>query len=352
MTETLKYYTMLRAFQYKRPHARMSKEDSGEKPRGIFKLPLPHKINDNTTISITNHTQGVGIASILAGDSIEDIVSGYVFAAGPAMAQEFLSSAAGGITSAVTKRVRNSLKSAGSRTQNLAKAAGAGGELVGGAFKAGIGPASPSSQYNLTTILQQNIGATSNPNPTKTFDGPTLRGDLTLSFELIPFNEKKAEEYHKLVRALKGYALPSVANSSKSASILNYPHLFQVNLFPWDKETYHTSRWGWGDNSIIRMKRCFLTSVNVEYNSQSRIHAFFNSKNNQPVITYITLTFSEVEYFMADDWWPQAQGRNNVGVADLVRSAKSIAGPIARQAGDQVSATTDKFLNSIKQFWE
>jgi hypothetical protein len=101
-----------------------------------------------------------------------------------------------------------------------------------------------------------------------------------------------------MINILKRSALPR--NTVKnSAAILDYPDLVQVNFYPWDSG-YEKSDWGWGENSIIKYKKSFMQSVNVNYHPFGTPAFFENTK--LPVSYQINISFREAEYMLSDDW--------------------------------------------------
>jgi len=266
--DSAKYYCTLSTYEYKRP-APFLRAD--HKPLRTFKLPLPSELRDETRIDYNPvDMQVVGDImnnGILSGSTIGAEAlrqSGQVMGSG-------VSSIVGAVESAL-----------GSDD----------GSAVGRAVTDSLSPAL------LGSALEQKFGIAPNPNPAVAFKGVPLR-EMALSWVFMPANRDDARQVRTLIKYLKKSSLPK--SGEGSSSILSYPSLVQLNFYPWD--TNGNSRWGWGANSIIKMKRCFMASVNVDY-SQGVAPAFFHDDNNEPVITRLNIQFKEVEQFLYHDYSP------------------------------------------------
>jgi hypothetical protein len=167
------------------------------------------------------------------------------------------------------------------------------------------------------------------------FQGPLLR-DFSFTWAFYPNNEKESIKIDKLIRKLKAMALPS-DNIAGSSAILNYPHICQLNFYPWDRGG--TGPHGWDpDKSIIRIKKCFMSSVNVNYNAYGGT-GFFEGDRNLPISYALTINFKEIEYLLSDDWDRDvAADRKVVPVNSLEIAGKgwNLASGIARDVGVEV----------------
>jgi hypothetical protein len=185
---------------------------------------------------------------------------------------------------------------------------GGAGSLISGALDKVL----PADQ--ITSAIQQASGLAPNPNPSVMFTGPELR-DFSHSWTFYPKNETESIKLQKIIRILKQSALPT--NTFKnSAAILNYPNMIQLNFYPWDDSSKinggAASAWGWTPNSILRYKKCVMKSVSVNY-TPGGSPGFFEGSKNGPVATTITITFMEIEYMLAGDWF---EGTDTAGNAD------------------------------------
>ena len=168
------------------------------------------------------------------------------------------------------------------------------GNQVGSAVSSTVEELFPPDQ--ITSAFQQMSGLAPNPNPSVAFQGPQLR-EFSYSWTLFAKNKAESKNIQNLVKTLKMRALPENTVSDASA-ILNYPWMCQLNFFPWDKGG--NGRWFWSDNSIIKIKKCVIASVNANY-TPSNIPAFFHDTKS-PVAVQISINFKEIEYMMSADW--------------------------------------------------
>lgn len=264
--ESAKYYCTMSVFEYKRPAPMATPRENALR---VFKLPLPRELNDNTTVDYaTDNLQ-------LVGDILNNGVAGVLNTAGAEglrqmgnLAGPYMQEGVGtvaGMIPGITEEARRGMQ--------------------GGVDPALVGSA-----------LQQYFGVAPNPNPSLAYKGPTLR-DIPFSWVLMAANREDAANIRAFVKYLKRAHAPR--SGSGSASILSYPHMVQMNFYPWDNGG--SGKWGWGPNSIIKTKRCFIGSLNVEY-SQGVAPAFFHDGNNEPVTVTISMSLKETEYFLNHDY--------------------------------------------------
>jgi hypothetical protein len=299
--DSAKYYCTLSTYEYKRP-APFLRAD--HKPLRTFKLPLPSELRDETRIDYASENMQV------VGDILNNGVFSPSMIAAEALRQsgQIMSSGVEALSSKIVEKI-------------------GGGEAVGNAVTEALSP------ELLGSALEQKFGIAPNPNPAVAFKGVPLR-EMGLSWVFMPANRDDARQVRTLVKYLKKSSLPK--SGEGSSSILSYPSLVQLNFYPWD--TNGNSRWGWGANSIIKMKRCFMGSVNVDY-SQGIAPAFFHDDNNEPVITRLNIQFKEVEQFLYHDYSP-----NDYREFDLA----TILGNIASLAGDLVAGGNDSTLGLVQ----
>jgi hypothetical protein len=148
--------------------------------------------------------------------------------------------------------------------------------------------------------------------------------DITFSWAFYPKNYDEAKRVNEIIKILKRAALPKPW-TGYSSGILSYPQLCQINFFPWDTGG-NANSWGWTDNSIIRIKKCFLSNVSASYSDFGN-PAFFHSENvtdtNYSVTYRLNVTFKEVEYILSRDWEDGVQSFVD-GVA-LVEDPRGVA---------------------------
>ena len=274
-----KYNFRMRFYDYKKPLPSYG-SDEGEVRTGFeqasyaVRLPLPLSLYDQANISYDSASLG------LLGDMGE-------------LLEGFAGAASGG-----TESLKSFLLE---QTKNLAPAA------VNRLFY-DIAPnflnalTGPLGIGNVAATLQQQYGATVNPNEALTLQGAPLRS-WSFRWLFIPHDEEESIQIQQLVRQLKARSLPFVARSADGATnptgLLGYPQICVINMYPWDSGTSYNTFFEWTDQSIVKIKRTMITGVNVQYNSQGT-PAFFRGTNN-PVSVDLTISFKEIEYFLAED---------------------------------------------------
>ena len=302
---TGKYYCTLRLFDYKRPKPF---ETAFEKATKEFNLPLPTQLYDFTSSSFSSQDMGL-VGDILDNQGFGNIAAGGAF--------RLLSNSAEVTSSVVSRFIPDSI------TQKLSNVFGAIKDVSRGA---GF------DVRNISTAIEQSLGAVANPNPSVKFNGPVLR-DMNFTWYFNPKNETESKKIESIIKYLKSASLPSRALTG-SVGILNYPKIAQINFYPWDESTTNKNKWGWGDKSIIRMKRCFISNVSVNYNP-ANIPAFFY--NDSPVIIELSVGLKEIEYFFSGEW-------NEEGVKFDDGTSADVAGLISRGAG-----AVENIINTAKQ---
>lgn len=293
-----KYYCRIMVGNYKRPNAF---ENGTWVPHTAFHLPLPDALNDETSVkysgtdletvgdfingNVGSGTLGIGVRSV--GTSVSKLISAVAGSGAGAIVEGL------GGTSAL-------------------------GDVIGGAVAEGAANAFPAG--NIQTAFEQTIGMAPNPNPSVAFQGPNLR-EFTLSWTFFPTNKTESDNVFKIIKTLKRSSLPNNAING-SAAILGYPDMVQLNFFPWDSGG--TGPWCWNtENSIIRIKKCVMGSVNVDYNP-SNIPGFF-ADGSAPVAIRLSIGFSEIEYLLSDDWGTNANRQSE----NLISAIGTIAGRTA-----------------------
>jgi hypothetical protein len=296
------YYTRLSIGPYKKTDAfKQATFDT----KLVVHLPLPTEMRDDTTVSYTNvNLETVGDAFL--GRGSEQMVNAAVLRNIGNLTSAGLSAAGRGFTGALSGR-------------------GAGPELMGalgGAFMNTVQSLLPAEQ--VASAIQQKTGAAPNPNPSVQFQGPVLR-DFTLSWAFYPKNAQESETINDLIKKLKGRALPS-NNDGNGGAILNYPHVCQLNFFPWDGKGAADEINGWTESSIIKIKKCFMSGVNVNYNAFGT-PGFFEG-TQLPISYQLTISFKEIEYLLSDDWDLSAAAERQVAsvrAGDVVGTAVNLA---------------------------
>lgn len=294
-----KYHCMLRLGAYERPKPMAPAEI---KTITHVKLPLPLELRDDTAVNysnmdlnavgdIVNMTIGTGVAAYGLRKS-GDVITGGGAALGGALAGAAFGAA--GMQQA--------------------------GDVAQSGVSNAIAEAFPPDQ--VASAVQQALGVAPNPNPSVMFNGPSLR-EFNFSWTFFPRNFEEAQNIKATIAKLKKCALPTIA-FKESASVLNYPYVVQMNFYPWDAGG--KAPYGWSNNSIIKMKKCMMSAVNVNY-APSNVPAFFGSKDSYPVAISLSIQLKEIEYMMSHDWGGSDKG--NFSLEDIknkiTEKAKNLA---------------------------
>lgn len=299
--DTAKYYCTLTLAEYSRPEPFDEPEFKLDK---IIRLPLPAELRDDTAVAYNN------IDMKLVGDVLnEDIGSG--------LGAQAMRSAA-----ILPQAIGASLSEAG----------GGSASSFAGILGSAAGSIISDNADSFSSAIQQSLGVAPNPNPAIAFQGPLLR-EMSLSWTLLPTNEADSRKIRSIINYLKMRALPG-NQVTDSAAILNYPYLCQVNFYPWDNNG--ANPFGWSDNSIIKMKRAFMASVNVNYTAGSA-PAFFSGYNNEPVVVQLSINFKEIEYFLSSDFG----GENGGGAVDILAGGKALFDRLTDVQGQLAGSSAD-----------
>jgi len=332
------YYTSLSIGPYKRDKAFGFSEFD---PKFIVHLPLPTELRDDTTVSYSAvNLETVG--DFLDPEKNKGLGEAAALRNIGSLAQQGISATSSGI---------------GQLTNGRGPLARLAGGALGGLMSA-LQSLVPAEQ--ISSAIQQKTGAAPNPNPSVQFQGPVLR-DFTLSWAFYPRNLSESKKIDSLIRKLKARALPS-NNLDNGGAVLNYPHICQLNFFPWDNGSL-THPNGWSKDSIIQIKKCFMSGVNVNYNAFGT-PAFFEG-THLPISYQLTINFKEIEYLLAGDWDPDkikgadgklkslVEGERNlvterVQVPNVIGEGASIAFGVAGTVGREfLEAGVETFFDNI-----
>lgn len=287
---TSKYYCTLTLMDYDRPKP----FDPGKyNLRKVIRLPLPLELRDDTAVAYNN------VDLKVVGDVANKDIAG-IGAEGLRQVGSLFAAGGGAITAGL------------SNIQG--KTGSAGGGIAAGVTGAALDNAIDAEA--ITSAFQQAFGVAPNPNPSVAFQGPSLR-EMSFTWTFMPTNEKDSRNIRNICNYLKSAALPRANVSGESAAILEYPSLCQMNWFPWDNGG--KGAYGWNeDTSIIKMKRCFMSSVNVNYTSGAAPSFFAGT--NLPTIIQLSINMKEIEYFMAHDYGDKADSKGFFGgLNDLLK---------------------------------
>lgn len=202
---------------------------------------------------------------------------------------------AGGAMAAAGMRIGQATVSAGlGALKGMTKGGGFLGNVTEDAMdKLGI------DEETISSAIEQTLGVAPNPNPAVLFKGPLMR-EFTFSFMFHARNEDESSRVRDIIKRLKGYSLPTMTFSGDTG-LLNYPPQVMVNFYPWDSVSPN-STYGHGDHTPLRIKRCFLSNVNVNY-APDGIPAFFGDAASSPVYIQVSLTLKEIEFLTAETYF-------------------------------------------------
>jgi hypothetical protein len=292
------------------------------KPSTSIFLPLPDILHDDTSVKYS----GVEM------ESVGDFINGNIGSGFAGIGARNVGSVASGLISA------GAGAAVGAATELLTKGpSGKGnvdlGDILGGAVSQGAANAFPADK--IQTAFEQINAASPNPNPSVAFQGPNLR-EFQLSWTFFPRSSTESDKIQNIIKVLKQASLPS-NKITQSAAILNYPDIVQLNFFPWDENG--KGDWYWSENSIIKMKKCVMNNVSVDYNP-SNMPGFF-AKTNKPVAIRISIGFSEIEYMLSSDWGSNRKGVDLLtAIADTVVNTVGAFNPLTTFSSNTATWTT------------
>jgi hypothetical protein len=286
-----KYYSTISIYEYRRPRPF---DNVIDKTLSTITLPLPTQLSDISASAFSNIDMGVvgDALNLFRGEGTDgnNFTDGLDMTKIDAIIKSALNTGVSGAYRAAVlapEVVRNAITRI----------------LPAGTIKQNIASMIPAQQ--ISTAIEQSFGAVPNPNPAVKFHGPILR-DMNLSWYFSPKNEQESNDLSLVIQTLKNASLPSYDSRTglSLSGILKYPKIVQLNFYPWDlhyNSSIPANRWGWTENSIIKMKRCFMSSVSVNYNPGT-VPSFFADKKTSPVVTELSIQFKEIEYLTAESW--------------------------------------------------
>ena len=273
-----KYYCRLLIGEYKRTKP-FSPQDWTPNQSTIF-LPIPKELSDDTYAGYSEASiQGVG-----------DIING-----------DLAGLAGRSVLNAVGPLAETGINKLTSFGGDLGTKLGEAAKNVSGI-----------SAESISSAVQSITGYAPNPNPTVLFTGPQLR-DFNFSWTFYPKEARESEKIDKMIKILKRASLPSQTLNS-TTGVLNFPSLCQINFFPWDSGGT-ANQWGWTNRSIIRIKKCFIKNVRVNYADFGN-PAFFHG-TSLPIMYRLNITLQETEYMLSKDWQDELT-QINPSISDTV----------------------------------
>jgi len=132
---------------------------------------------------------------------------------------------------------------------------------------------------------------TANPFPVMIFQGTRFKPPFTFDWTLYPESREEALIIRTIVGFFRREMLPETYPGNPA--ILKTPSIFEIKLTP--------------ELPLRTFKRCVLTNMNVSYapagvSFQSDPKTGANSNDATPTATSISLTFQEIEIWLADDY--------------------------------------------------
>lgn len=258
-----KYYMTLRFFDYDRKELF---REAKNKPSYTVTLPLPLELNDTQRSEY----------------STADMKT-----VGTLMTEGITGGAAG---QAALFNVSNALGAGGNLVSKIPVI---GGALAESASAAGFNP------DTLANAVEQSMGMAPNPQPSVLFKGPSLR-EFNFTWTFNPRNKNESIRIRETIERLKASALAR-KEFGASTGVLTYPQVCMLNFYPWDGSSMKNSIYGWGKISLIRLKRCFISSITSNY-SPNGVPSFFAGTDGAPVFIQLSITLKEIEFFTSEDW--------------------------------------------------
>ena len=307
-----KYYCRLLIGEYKRTDAF---DPSSWTPSQSVFLPLPRELSEDTSTNF-NETSLQGVGDLMNGEA-------------KALGVRTLLNGIGDLAEKVPGALGNA--AFGSLGKKVAeKAMGYGGI----------------NAENITSAIQVGTGYAPNPNPAVMFTGPDLR-ELSFTWTITPRSADESRKLDRIVKILKAAHLPQ-HTIGQTTGILKYPKLCQINFFPWDLGGA-SNNWGWTEKSIIKIKKCFISNVKVNYTDYGNA-AFFEG-TERPIQYRITLSFREIEYMLSKDWG----GTEDTGILENIAAGafaigKSVSNPVEGTYDIFTGIIGNNVLNGIENF--
>jgi hypothetical protein len=128
-----------------------------------------------------------------------------------------------------------------------------------------------------------------NPFPVMIFQGTKLKPPFTFDWTLYPESYEEAKTIKTIIGFFRREMLPETFPGN--AAILKTPSIFEIVLYP-------------KSPTLRKFKRCVLTNMMVNYspNGLSFVTDGKSKEDPSPVSTSLSLTFQEIEVWLADDY--------------------------------------------------
>jgi hypothetical protein len=239
------YYMSFRFSKYRR---RSIFERTAFTPTGAsLILPIPNNLTDTQAVSWADDG-----ASPAVGAGIEGALKGF-------------GDGGGGLMGAIEATARAGV-----------------GATEGAALSAAKGVADKAN-IPIDQVLQM-AGVAINPFLTLLFKSPTFKTH-TFSWKLSPNNVQESERLRNIISMFRRHMLPAAAPST-GGTLLTYPDIVEINLFP-------------NESFLYKFKPCVVESMSVNFAPNAGPSFFKNS--NAPTEIQLSINLKEIEYWLQDD---------------------------------------------------
>lgn len=267
-----KYYMTLRFFDYDRKDLFREAKNT---PKYTVTLPLPSELNDSQRTEYSTADMKT-VGTLMTEGATKSAGLQAVMTAGPAVANKLI----GGLADKV-----------GAKNKMLA---GTLSTFGAGAEAAGV------NTENLVNAIEQYMGMAPNPQPSILLKGPSLR-EFNFTWTFNPRDVDESKRIRETIERLKASALPRKSFAGSGTGVLLYPQVCMLNFYPWDGSANKNSIYGWGEKSLIRIKRCFISNITSNY-SPNGVPSFFAGTVGAPVFIQLSMALKEIEFFTSEDW--------------------------------------------------
>ena len=186
-------------------------------------------------------------------------------------------------------------------------------------MRAGAGFADLLTGGMVSTLGEQSVGATFNPNLSVAYKGPTLR-EFSFTWEFSPNNVKESDTVQQIVKELQKRSLAAYSVKGTSA-YLSYPEMLIPKVVPNDKPG------SIGD--LMKFKKCMIKSVHFNY-APNGIPSFFKG-TKAPQFISVSMSIQEIEYFVSSDFGGAEVGEFSNDVKELGSTITNIFDKITGQ---------------------
>jgi hypothetical protein len=204
-------------------------------------------------------------------------------------------------------------------------AAASRGGLIG---RIGKMAAAGALSESIGAIVEQEAGATPNPNLSVTYKGPSLR-TFTFTWEFSPNNAQESQMLQKIMEEIQKRSLAAYSVEG-SAALLTYPETVKIKVLPSGSGQI-------GD--LMKFKKGMLSAVDINY-SPNGIPSFFKG-TKAPTFIGLTLSMQEIEYFVSADYGGTNAGGFSTDPETVMNQLKT-AGSLL---GEEASSLSADFLH-------